>query len=224
MRMTVDQEWYWLREIFKSIENPWQDTLAQIIIPLVVGVGSFAVAWAAFRTSREATRIAKESEAARVRNETRRVEIEDERLAEEARRRYEGRLDDSLVLLFGAIGARFEALQVWQQKEDFERRFLDLNPDTDPRLPEPLPSLHEVSISIDSVRLIARDEDLAIAIQISRAFDRIKKFDHVRTMEPRSVVEAFEELVTEIRQWRNKSVQVEVTRRRVDAIGRDSTA
>ncbi|WP_133962221.1 hypothetical protein [Rathayibacter sp. PhB151] len=213
MRFAIDEDWYWLRRIYGSLEDPVLDVWSLLVIPSAVGVASVGIALAAVFASREATHIAQRSEAARVLAENRRDALEESRLKAEVDRQYQDRLDDSLVVMFRAIGDQLDELSQWDRATSDAISYGSLNSLTDPPVLEHFPPLNQVRACLDAVRLIARDDDRSVALSVERALGRIQALE-----QPKAVA-SVKRLIVSIRRWRDGTKQPDAVVEQLDKIG-----
>lgn len=120
------------------------------LFSLVVAISAVVAAW-------QARAIANDSEEARVQFENRREALE-----------YDDRLNESLARLFTTIGDQFAPMREWMTEADDLEMHSVTDANGDIAYPAE-PTLEAVAVEAQIVRMIARDNDAAIARELAYA-------------------------------------------------------
>lgn len=182
-----------LREIEDAAPSAFE-TWAQLIIPLLAAIASFAVAISANRSANKATAIAKQG----VDAERERGDHEREHADREVARDYAKRLDDRLIILIEALGEYGDAADRWvaavNEIDGEWRGFPEDAPYPD------RPSTAVLVSSLQAAMLVAHGDDRLYLAQVDGLVrDTLRSPSFWKTSRRGKV------LVEEIRKWRDGS-------------------
>ncbi|QNA93232.1 MULTISPECIES: hypothetical protein [unclassified Microbacterium] len=171
------------------------ETFAQLLVPLLAAVASFAVAISANRSANKATEIAKQG----VEAETARGDHERAHAEREVERDYQKRLDERLIYLIEALGLYGEAADQWVSAVDAVDMRWSGHPDEAP-YPD-RPSTAVLESSLQAAMLVAHEEDRLYLAQIDGLVrDTLKSSSFWKT------ARRCKFLMAEIRKWRDGSI------------------
>lgn len=184
-----------LREVQDSNPSTFE-TLAQLVVPLLAAVASFAVAIAANRSANKATKIAQQGvEAEKTRGEHERAHAE-----REVERDYAKRLDDRLIHLIEVLGLYGDAADRWLAAADEVDQRWNGHPDEAP-YPD-RPSTAVLVSSVQAAMLVAHGDDRLYLAQVDGLVRDILKSTSFWKTARRGKF-----LMEEIRKWRDGSTK-----------------
>lgn len=185
MRLGIDDEWYWLRELAREFGNQSptvSDWVTWSITALALGASTF-VGFAAWKTSQQATAIAAAA-----------LNAEHER----DKTRYEDALTQSLATFFNAIARYIAAVQQWRNEVDAaEAPFLNSGSFDPDRINYPHePSAAEVTATFEATRLIAKGPDGDLLAELEKYLITVRKLPVYK----QEIL--WRKVVASIRKWR----------------------